>query len=164
MFKKLFSKFKKNKIGKIRAIQSGKVINISEISDVMFAEKILGDGVALIPKSNDIYSPVSGKIDVIANTLHAYGIKTNDGLDVLVHVGLETIELKGKGFKPKVKVGDRVKVGDLLLTVDIDLLKDEGYEIITPVIITNMDDIEEIKTYTGEATEKETVIIKYIKK
>lgn len=104
---------------------------------------------------------MSGTVDVVANTSHAVGIKTNDGLDVLVHIGLETVGLEGKGFDVKVKVGDKVKAGDLLVDVDLNLLKEKGFEIITPIIITNMDDIKELKTNTGKATAKETVVIEY---
>lgn len=161
MFKKLFKKDKESKNGEIFAIQSGEVVSVTEVPDAMFAQKILGDGVGLIPEDNSIYSPVSGTVDVVANTSHAVGIKTNDGLDVLVHIGLETVGLEGKGFDVKVKVGDKVNAGDLLAEVDFDYLKEKGFEIITPIIITNMDDIKEIKINTGKATAKETVIIEY---
>ncbi|HHX71175.1 MAG: glucose PTS transporter subunit IIA [Miniphocaeibacter sp.] len=161
MFKKLFKKDKETKNGEIFAIQSGEVVAVTEVPDAMFAQKILGDGVGLIPEEGSIYSPVSGTVDVVANTSHAVGIKTNDGLDVLVHIGLETVGLEGKGFDVKVKVGDKVKAGDLLVDVDLNLLKEKGFEIITPIIITNMDDIKELKTNTGKATAKETVVIEY---
>ncbi len=163
MFKNLFKK-NNSKEGKVYAIQSGEVINIEDVKDAMFAQRILGDGVALVPKSGEIYSPVSGKLTLVANTEHAFRIETEDGLEVLVHIGLETVELKGEGFETKVKAGDTVKAGDLLTVVDLELLKEKKYDITTPIIITNMDEIKEITKNTGEAIEKETVIFEYIKK
>ncbi len=166
MLEKLFSKNRNKKIKKIKniiAIQSGEVVDIADIEDVMFDEKVLGDGVALIPEKGEIHSPVSGIIDVIANTLHAYGIKTDDGVDILVHVGLETVELQGEGFDPKVKVGDRVEMGDLLTIVDLKLIEEKGFSKTTPIIITNVEDLQEMKTFKGQAIKKETVIIEYKK-
>lgn len=163
MFKNLFKK-NGSKEGKAFAIQSGEVINIEDVKDAMFAQRILGDGIAVVPSSGEIYSPVSGKVTLVANTEHAFGIETEDGLEVLVHIGLETVELKGEGFETKVKAGDTVKAGDLLTVVDLELLKEKNYDITTPVIITNMDEVKEITKHTGEATEKETVVFEYIKK
>lgn len=163
MFKNIFKK-KKNIEQEVMAIQSGKVVNISEVSDAMFAQKILGDGVGLIPDKGDIYSPVNGTVKMVANTKHAFGLETEDGIEILVHIGLETVELKGDGFETKAEVGDKVKVGDLLSVVDLELLKEKGYDTVIPIVITNMDEVEEIKLNTGNATEKETVIIEYIKK
>ena len=114
---------------------SGKIIPITEVPDSVFSEKILGDGIAIIPSDGKIYSPINGVVSSVAETLHAYGFTSDDGLDVLVHFGLETVNLKGEGFKSYVKDGDRVSVGDLVAEVDIELLKSKGINIITPVLI-----------------------------
>ena len=98
---------------------SGKIIPITEVPDSVFSEKVLGDGIAIIPSDGKIYSPVNGVVSSVAETLHAYGFTSDDGLDVLVHFGLETVNLKGEGFKSYVKDGDRVSVGDLVAEVDI---------------------------------------------
>ncbi|MDL2310756.1 PTS glucose transporter subunit IIA [Peptostreptococcaceae bacterium OttesenSCG-928-C18] len=163
MLRGLFSKQKKRKKN-IFAIQAGSVLDITKVPDVMFSDKILGDGVAIIPEGKNIYSPVTGMVDMISNTLHAYGITTKDGVDILIHIGLETVELKGQGFKPKVKVGDKVRAGDLLVEVDFEMLKEKGYKIITPVIITNMDSIKEIEIHLEKSLGKNTVIIEYVKR
>lgn len=120
---------------KILAPVKGKVIPIEEVPDEVFAQKILGDGVAIIPDEGKIYSPVDGTITTITDTLHAYGFETEDGISMIVHFGLETVGLKGKGFESKVKVGDKVKAGDLVAEVDLDFLKRENIETATPVIV-----------------------------
>ncbi|MDE5648362.1 MAG: glucose PTS transporter subunit IIA, partial [Oscillospiraceae bacterium] len=114
---------------------NGKVISLDEVPDPVFSDRVLGDGCAIIPEDGKIYSPVNGKISSIADTFHAYGIESDDGLEILIHFGLETVSLKGQGFTPHVKVGDKVKVGDLIAEVDIKLLKSNNINLITPVLI-----------------------------
>ncbi len=114
---------------------NGKVIDLEKVGDEVFSKKVLGDGIAIIPSDGKIYSPIDGKVSTIASTNHAYGFTSDDGVEVLVHFGLETVNLKGDGFTPHVKVGDRVKRGDLVAEVDIGLLKERGIDITTPVII-----------------------------
>ena len=89
----------------------GRVIPLEEVPDEVFAEKLLGDGAAVIPENGNIYSPLDGEIIAIPESLHAYGIRSDAGIEMIVHFGLETVNLKGEGFSPKVKVGDRVKAG-----------------------------------------------------
>lgn len=101
----------------------GKLINIEDVSDEMFSQRMLGDGVAIIPSDKNIYSPVDGVVTMVYDTQHAIGLKTNDGKDILIHIGIETVNLKGKPFKTKVKVGDAVKHGDLLTVVDWTYIK-----------------------------------------
>ena len=100
---------------KILAPVKGKVIPLEQVPDEVFAEKVLGDGVAIIPEDGKIYSPVDGTITTITDSLHAYGFETEDGIQMIVHFGLETVNLKGKGFISRVKVGDKVKAGDLVI-------------------------------------------------
>ncbi len=113
----------------------GKVIPLRDVSDEVFSGGVLGDGCAVIPADGKIYSPVKGKISSIAETKHAFGISSEDDLEVLVHVGIDTVSLNGEGFVTHVKVGDEVSVGDLLGEVDLALLKQKGYDIATPVVV-----------------------------
>lgn len=113
----------------------GQVIPLGEVKDQVFSQGVLGDGCAVLPEDGKIYSPVKGKISSIAETKHAYGISTEDGVEVLVHFGIDTVTLGGQGFDARVKVGDDVGVGDLLCVVDTALLKEKGYDLTTPVVV-----------------------------
>mgnify|MGYP004584417413 CR=1 FL=1 len=123
---------------------SGRCVQLSEVSDPMFAEGMMGNGIAIIPQEGRVVSPVDGVISAIFDTKHAIGIKSNDGAEILIHVGIDTVNLKGKHFNAKVKAGDSIKKGDLLLEFDINAIKKAGYDVITPVIITNTGDYSDI--------------------
>lgn len=125
----------KNKVLSVIAPLSGKVVALEQVPDPVFAEKALGEGAAIIPESGKIYSPVDGEVASIAATQHAFGFSSTDGLDVLVHVGLETVALNGEGFTVHVKEGDKVKAGDLVAEVDLKFLDSKNINPITPVII-----------------------------
>ena len=140
------------------AITSGKVMPVSEVEDQVFASKAMGDGIAIDPAEGKIYAPYSGKITVAFPTGHAYGMETAGGKEVLIHIGMDTVELNGKGFKPAVKQGDTVKQGDLLTEVDLDYIRSQGKPVITPVIFTDGTAVELLKR--GEVKAKETGIIK----
>ena len=132
-----------NKLLKIHSPLNGTVEKLDNVPDQVFSERVLGDGCAVIPTDGKIYSPVDGEISSIAETNHAYGFSSDDGLEILVHFGLETVALKGEGFKPLVAVGDKVKKGDLVAEVDIALLKEKGINLITPVLVCDgADDLE----------------------
>ncbi len=156
----LFSK-KKQQI--IVAAQSGTVVNLTEVTDPVFAQKILGDGIAIIPDSNEVLSPCDGTVVQIADTRHAVGIESDDGLEVLVHLGIDTVKLVGEGFTCFVKVGQHVKVGDKLMEMDLELIKSKNLNLISPCIITNMDDVENLKLFTGTAIAGETTVMSYQK-
>lgn len=123
---------------------AGKVISLTEVPDETFSQKMMGDGVAIIPSEGKLYSPVNGKILMVFDTLHAIAIESEDGSEILIHVGLDTVQLGGKHFKSNIKQGDIVKKGQLLLEFDNDKIKKLGYNTITPVIITNSDRYSEI--------------------
>ena len=125
----------KNKVLSVIAPLSGKVVALEQVPDPVFAEKALGEGAAIIPESGKIYSPVDGEVASVAATQHAFGFSSTDGLDVLVHVGLETVALNGEGFIVHVKEGDKVKAGDLVAEVDLKFLESKNLNPITPVII-----------------------------
>lgn len=122
---------------------NGKAVSLDSVPDPVFSDKVLGDGCAVIPDDGKIYSPVNGEISSIAETKHAYGFSSEDGMEILVHFGLETVALKGEGFTPHVSVGDKVKKGDLVAEVDLAFLKSKGINLITPVLVCDgADDLE----------------------
>ena len=116
---------------------AGKVVPMADIDDPVFSAGTLGDGVGIVPENNDVYSPVSGTIVSAMKTGHAYGIKTEDGVEVLVHIGINTVKMKGEGFAPAVKKGDTVKQGELLATVDFAKVTEAGYDTTIVLAVTN---------------------------
>lgn len=137
----LFDRFKKDKVDplKIYCPIKGKVVPIESLDDKTFAGKVMGDGVAIIPSEGKVYSPVNGTINALLDTNHAYGITSDEGYDLLIHIGQDTVKLNGEGFKALVKQDQKVKKGDLLGTFDIDLIKSKGYNLATPVIVIDGD-------------------------
>ena len=123
---------------------SGKVISLKEVKDEAFASETLGKGCAIIPSEGVIKAPVDGTISTLPSSMHAVGITTADGSDVLIHVGMNTVELNGKHYSAKVKEGDSVKKGDVLIEFDLAAIKAAGYDTTTPVIICNADDFANI--------------------
>lgn len=158
--------FMKSGAKKIIAPMSGEVIAISDCEDTVFSEKILGDGVAIIPENKNfvVVSPVNGKVVNTMDTMHAFGMETDDGLEILIHIGLNTVELKGEGFENLVKRGDMVKVGDPLCKVDFAFISEKGYSLQTPVVIIDMSVVGKYTVFTGLATAGETCIIEYVTK
>ncbi len=139
----MFSLLKKEK--HMTAIAKGSVLDISLVPDQVFSKKVLGDGFAVIPTEGRFSSPVSGTVADVTETRHAYCITSDDGLDVLVHIGIDTVELKGKGFKSLVKSGDKVKMGTTIADVDLALVEKEGYNTTSMVVITNSDKLRSLK-------------------
>ncbi len=138
---------------------NGRVMSITEVPDQTFADKILGDGFAIDPSEGKIYSPCSGEITTVFPTKHAIGIMTVDQLEVLVHVGIDTVNMKGESFSSPVKVGDKVSAGDLLVQFDLSLVKAKAKSTITPIVITNMDAVKSLKSLqTGVVTSKQEVL------
>ncbi len=127
---------------------SGRSVSLDKVPDEIFSGRILGDGCAVIPSDNKIYSPFDGSISSTVETKHAYGFLSDDGIEVLVHFGIDTVNLSGEGFTSYVKTGDRVKKGDLIAEVDTELLRSKGIDLITPVIIC--DGAEELELFTTE--------------
>lgn len=118
----------------------GTVKDITEVPDQTFADKVLGDGAAVIPENGRIYAPADGTVVNIMDTKHGIMFQTDQGVELLIHIGLETVNLKGKYFTSHVSSGSSVKAGDLLVEFDLDAIKKEGYNPITPVVVTNGDD------------------------
>lgn len=145
MFKKLFGKSEETKKDvKVYAPMSGDYVNIEDIPDPVFAQKMMGDGFGIRPTDGKVVSPINGVVDNVFPTKHAIGLKADNGLEVLVHIGLDTVQLNGKGFETLVNSGDTVKVGDELVTFDVDYINQHAKSIVSPVIITNTDQTETI--------------------
>ena len=115
----------------------GRAARLEDVKDEMFSEKMLGDGIAVISEQDEVMSPVDGTVTMVYETQHAIGISTKGGADVLIHMGIDTVALKGEPFQTKVKVGDIVKAGDLLTVVDWEAIRQKGLDVIVPIIITN---------------------------
>lgn len=147
----MFNLFNKNKPVPILAAMTGDVIDITQVPDEMFADKIIGDGIAINPTDGVVVSPVKGEIIQVFPTKHALGIKTKEGLEILIHIGIDTVELKGEGFKTYIKAGDKVEAGDKLLKIDLDFIKKSGKSTISPIIITNMEKVKNIFKQSGNA-------------
>lgn len=143
----------------ILAPLSGQAIPLEQVPDDVFAQKILGDGIAIIPTDGKIYAPVDGEIATVAETLHAYGFASEDGLEILVHVGLDSVKLKGEGFTSHVQVGDKVKAGQLVAEVDLKYLISQGISVITPVVICEGAEDAALNTAAGDVKARKTKVI-----
>ena len=137
----------------------GKVIPLTEVKDPTFSQEILGKGAAIIPEKGVVYAPFDGKVDAVFETGHALGLVSEDGVELLVHVGIDTVNLKGKHFTPKKKSGDTMKKGDILLEFDIDKIKADGYDVTTPIIISNTEQFAKVKACEDKVVTKESKLL-----
>ncbi len=122
----------------------GSIVPLSEVKDPTFAEGIMGNGIAIMPSSGRVVSPVNGTVSALFETKHAIGILSDEGVELLIHIGLDTVDLGGRFFEARVKAGDKINLGDLLVEFDIDEIKKAGYDVITPIIITNSSEYSNI--------------------
>ncbi|MFK4997812.1 PTS glucose transporter subunit IIA [Bacillus sp. N9] len=135
-------------------------MDLSDVPDPVFSQKMMGDGIAIRPEAGKVVSPIDGEIIQVFPTKHAVGIKANNGAEILLHIGLETVGMNGEGFTAFVKEGDRVKMGDTLVEFDVTLVTEKAASTITPIIITNGDDVASLeKQPLGQVTAGETAII-----
>lgn len=154
----LFDVFKKKGLEVVSPLK-GKCVSIKEVSDPTFSEEILGKGVAVIPADGKVYAPADGTVTTMFPTGHAVGLTTDDGLELLVHVGLDTVALKGEGFNIIAKEDQKVKKGDLLIEADLEKIKAAGYDVITPVIVCNSSEYSEVIGIEGnEVNPGDTII------
>lgn len=137
----------------------GKVIPLTEVKDPTFSQEILGKGAAIIPEKGVVYAPFDGKVDAVFETGHALGLVSEDGVELLVHVGIDTVNLKGKHFTPKKKSRDTMKKGDILLEFDIDKIKADGYDVTTPIIISNTEQFAKVKACEDKVVTKESKLL-----
>ncbi|SFB21566.1 PTS system, glucose-specific IIA component [Lentibacillus halodurans] len=159
MFKNLFKKG--NSQTEIYTPVNGEIVSLEEVPDPVFSQKMMGDGVAVKPSEGKIYSPVDGEVVQIPDTKHAIGLRAKDGTEVLVHIGLETVSLEGKGFTVSVRTGDNVSAGQPLMAFDLEYIRDNASSDMTPIVITNAQETGKQYTMTNEKEGKagETVII-----
>lgn len=123
---------------------SGKVLPLSDVPDKVFSSGAMGKGLAIDPEKGELIAPADGEITTIFPTGHAVGLTTKDGIEILMHIGMDTVELEGQGFETFVKQGDQVKAGDLLVRFDIEAIKAAGYSVITPIVITNTEHFADV--------------------
>ena len=157
----LFKSWKKQEVQEKAAFSpvSGELVPLETVSDAVFAEKSLGDGVAVIPADGSLYAPADGTIVALFPTGHALGIKTRDGVELLVHIGIDTVALNGKGFTVHVKQDDTVKKGQLLVNFDIEVLKGAGYDTVTMMLVSNGEQFGEVhKAPPGIVTAGEKIL------
>jgi len=136
--------FLKRKVREVKAPVDGEVVALESVNDKVFSQKLVGDGVAIKPISNVFTAPISGKVSKIFSTNHAYSIKSDKDLEVMVHIGLDTVSLNGAGFERLVKEGDEVECGDAIIKVDLNMLHEHAKDTITPVIISDSSDVKNI--------------------
>lgn len=128
----------------IQAPFSGKTVPLTQVPDPVFSEKMVGDGVAILPESDLLLAPVAGTLTHLFPTGHAAGITTDEGLEILVHIGINTIELKGDGFTVLAAAGKRVRAGEPIIRIDLKKLEKTAQSLVTPVIVTNMERVAQI--------------------
>ena len=129
---------------------TGKAVELAKVEDGVFSEKMLGDGIAVEPADGTVKAPFDGSVAAVFDTKHAIGLVSEDGLELLIHIGIDTVQLNGKYYDIKVKAGDTIKKGDVLGTVDLDGIRSEGYRTITPLIVSNTDKFQSFTTNTGD--------------
>ncbi|MGI9275047.1 MAG: PTS glucose transporter subunit IIA [Endozoicomonas sp.] len=133
----------------IKAPLTGDIVPIEEVPDPVFADKVVGDGIAINPTGNVMVAPCDGEIGKIFETNHAFSMETSTGVELFVHFGIDTVELKGEGFRRIASEGQQVKSGDPVIEVDLALLKEKAKSVITPVVISNMDDVASMEKSSG---------------
>ncbi|GEN47686.1 PTS sugar transporter subunit IIA [Ligilactobacillus pobuzihii] len=156
----MFGFKKKKATNELLAPTNGEVVELSETNDPVFSTGAMGQGFGLGPTDGTIYAPVTGKITLVAETKHAIGFETTDGLQVLVHLGIDTVELKGKGFDLPVTAGQEVNAQDKLGTMDLEQIKTAGYQTTVLTVITNSSDLDlNLNVTTGMTTAGQAVTV-----
>ena len=154
-FKKLFGK----PVDSVYAPVAGQAVPITEVPDPTFAEKMLGNGIAIIPSEGKVYAPCDATVDMMFTTGHAVSLIAESGAEILIHVGLETVSLEGKPFEVKVASGDKVKKGQVLMVADLEAIKAAGLNTITPMLVCNSADFATFNTTTGKDVTNADVVI-----
>jgi PTS system glucose-specific IIA component len=156
VFKKLFGK--KTREENITAPLTGRIFSLENVPDPVFSQKMMGEGFAIEPTNGEVVAPIDGEIVQLFHTKHAIGLKTENGVEIIIHVGLETVAMEGEGFTAHVKEGSKVKKGDKLLTVDLEKVREKAKSTVTPVVVTNSADSEKISLVATDSVIKgETV-------
>lgn len=139
---------------------SGTVVPLTEVKDEVFSTGVLGKGVAVMSEKGELYAPVDGTVTMVPDSKHAISVLDTSGAEILMHIGMDTVAMNGKGFEPQVRVGDKVSKGQLLIKFDIDAIRAAGYDVVTPVVITNSDDIG-VKALTQGSITAGTDLLKW---
>lgn len=164
MFDSLKKMFEKNaKTISLKAVEDGRTIPMDEVNDQTFAQELLGPGIAIVPSNGTVVSPINGTIATVMDTKHAVCIQGEDGLELIVHAGLDTVELNGKYYQTYKKIGDQVKAGDVLLEFDLEEITKAGYDVTTPIVITNLGDYKITKCLTGQQVKAGEEVIQLTK-
>ena len=164
MFDSLKKMFEKNaKIISLKAVEDGRTIPMDEVNDQTFAQELLGPGIAIVPSNGTVVSPIDGTIATVMDTKHAVCIQGEDGLELIVHAGLDTVELNGKYCQTYKEIGDQVKAGDVLLEFDLEEIAKAGYDVTTPIVITNLGDYKITKCLTGQQVKAGEEVIQLTK-
>lgn len=159
LIKNIFGSGKKEEGIRVCAPTGGRLVPLSEVSDPTFAEGILGKGAAVVPGGNRFFSPADGTVTTVFPTGHAAAITTDDGAEVLIHIGVDTVKLDGKYFTSHVKDGQKVSRGELLLEADLEQIKAAGYDTVTSIVICNTDDFAEVEmAEAGDVAAGDTVL------
>lgn len=132
----------------------GTVMDLTDVPDPVFSQKMMGEGIAVEPSNGEIVSPAEGEVIQLFHTKHAVGIRTRSGIELLIHVGLETVNMNGEGFTAHIKEGDKVKVGDPLITCDLELIKEKASSTVIPIVIMNGEAVETIEPAGEKAAHK----------
>lgn len=156
--KGLFGSGKEKNTITIGSPVAGKAVPMTEVPDETFSSGMLGKGSAVIPTSGRIVAPVSGKVLGIFRTCHAVTLRSDDGAELLIHIGIDTVKLGGEHFTPHVEKGDTVTAGQLLIKVDLEAVKAAGYNTITPLLVCNVDEYKEVTGLTGPVEELSPLI------
>jgi PTS system beta-glucosides-specific IIC component len=154
---------KSKEILSIKSPLKGKVVKLENIEDEAFSKGIIGNGLGIDPVEGKVYSPFDGELTVVFPTGHALGMKSAEGTEILIHIGMDTVKLDGEGFKAYFKQGDKVKKGDLLVEFDIDFIKGKGYSLVSPVVITNADDGDKLIKTEKDQINYEDELLEFIK-
>lgn len=164
MFDSLKKMFEKNaKTISLKAVEDGRTIPMDEVNDQTFAQELLGPGIAIVPSNGTVVSPINGTIATVMDTKHAVCIQGEDGLELIVHAGLDTVELNGKYYQTYKEIGDQVKAGDVLLEFDLEEIAKAGYDVTTPIVITNLGDYKITKCLTGQQVKAGKEVIQLTK-
>ena len=155
----LFDKIFHGNLIEIASPVAGEIVPISQVSDPTFSQEMVGKGVAIMPSEGKFYAPSDGALISVFPTGHAFCINTRDGAELLIHIGLDTVKLNGEFFKVHASQGTDVKKGDLIVEVDLDGVRNAGYEIITPVVISNHGKFSKLEKKTGTVAAGDAVIL-----
>lgn len=158
-FGKIFGKAEEKSDKAIYAPLAGQVVPVSEVPDPTFSAGMLGNGIAIIPTDGKVCAPCNAMVDMMFTTGHAVSLVADNGAEILIHVGLETVGLQGKSFTVHVQNGQKVKKGQLMIEVDLESVKAAGLNTITPVLVSNSDDFGTFNTVTGKTVTNDDVVI-----